>query len=928
MKLSQVGRPPGLRPLRARAAQRAAMTHRLEILEPRTLLSSTAFQNAVNYSVQGSPDFVALADFNGDGLLDLVTSSYSASGLSVRLGRTDGTFLAATNITVSASPDFVAAADLNRDGKADLITANFDTNTISVLIGNGNGTFQAATSYAAGTGSRAFAIGDFNGDNFLDLVMAKSFDTTVTFLRGNGNGTFQAPVNYTVNFTPTDVVAGDFNGDGKLDIASCDYFTDKVNVSLGNGNGTFQSAVSIAVGTGPSSIAAGDFNGDGKLDLATANFFGNNVSVLRGTGTGTFQSALNFSAGSGATFVTCADLNVDGKLDLVVANANGDNISALVGNGAASFTLDHNYAVGTTPRSIAVGRLNGDTLPDLVVTNQASNNVSVLLAIPTAAPPVADAGGPYNVNEGGTVVVNGSGSTGTSLTYAWDLDGDGIFGETGAGATRGNETGISATFLAAGLDGPGMFLIRLRVTDGGGLSSTSTATVNVLNVPPILVISGPSSINAGATYTLSLSRSDPGPDTITQWVIDWGDGMIETISGNPSAAQHVYTAVGATFSIHATASDEDGTWNANALAVSVLSPDTTPPTASANAANITAGGAVTYRFTVTYNDNVGIDLASLDGNDILVTGPNGFSQLARFISVATGTGNARIATYELSAPGGAWAWTANGTYSITARAGQVFDTSGNALAASTLRTFAVNIIPPDSGGNTQTTGTDIGAMTAGRIKVIDDFIGALDRNDYFKFSVTSPVSLIVKLYNLAANADLQLLDAAGNRILYLHHSGNTAEAFTRTMSVGTYYMRVLFSGSGGTNYRLRMEAQSAAPSPPTFDDTTASARDIGTIAAGTVRTYDDSLGTDDRNDLYRFTVTESTHLYIKLYNLTDNADLQILDSEGNRIAYAKRSGTSAETLDLHLSAGTYYVRALFAGTMSTNYRLRVEGLAA
>jgi hypothetical protein len=63
------------------------------------------------------------------------------------------------------------------------------------------------------------------------------------------------------------------------------------------------------------------------------------------------------------------------------------------------------------------------------------------------AAPTADAGGPYSVDEGSTLVLDGSGSTDPDaddvLTYEWDLDGDGLFGETGADAGNGDEVGVS-----------------------------------------------------------------------------------------------------------------------------------------------------------------------------------------------------------------------------------------------------------------------------------------------------------------------------------------------------------------------------------------------------------------------------------------------------------------------------------------------------
>ena len=88
-------------------------------------------------------------------------------------------------------------------------------------------------------------------------------------------------------------------------------------------------------------------------------------------------------------------------------------------------------------------------------------------------PPVADAGGPYEVIVGGTVQLDASGTTdldqpAETLLYEWDLDGDDVFGETGADAARGDETGITPTFSAVGLAGLSSVTVTLRVTDEGG----------------------------------------------------------------------------------------------------------------------------------------------------------------------------------------------------------------------------------------------------------------------------------------------------------------------------------------------------------------------------------------------------------------------------------------------------------------------------
>ncbi len=61
-------------------------------------------------------------------------------------------------------------------------------------------------------------------------------------------------------------------------------------------------------------------------------------------------------------------------------------------------------------------------------------------------------------------------------------------------------------------------------------ATRSAVTVN--NVAPTLAISGAASVNEGSTYTLNLSSSDPGADTISQWTINWGD-TAQVVTGNP-----------------------------------------------------------------------------------------------------------------------------------------------------------------------------------------------------------------------------------------------------------------------------------------------------------------------------------------------------------------------------------------------------------
>jgi hypothetical protein len=148
-------------------------------------------------------------------------------------------------------------------------------------------------------------------------------------------------------------------------------------------------------------------------------------------------------------------------------------------------------------------------------------------------PPVANAGGPYTVDEGGTVALSGEGSYDaqqitSSLIYAWDLDGDGVFGESGANAGRGDENVMNPVFSADGLDGPGTFTVSLRVTDEFGAFHVVSTTINILNVAPTVTLTGPATASSGQTKHYTFTTTDPGTDTFS--IVATSGGAVGTVS--------------------------------------------------------------------------------------------------------------------------------------------------------------------------------------------------------------------------------------------------------------------------------------------------------------------------------------------------------------------------------------------------------------
>ena len=297
-----------------------------------------SFGSGASYPTGPFPGTLASGDLNGDGYPDLVVTNSQSANVSVFINRGDGTFLPAQNTPVGSAPYGVVVVDLNTDGKADLVVGNFDDGTLSVLIGNGNGTFQTPGTLTVGGHPEYIATADLNNDANADIVVVDGSAAGGLFvLLGNGNGAFQPMVAYTGLSQPRTVAIADLNNDGKLDLVTANQGSRNVSVFLGRGDGSFPSPVSSAAG--PSalySVAVSDFDGDGKADLVVADFDTGDASVLRGNGDGTVQSPINFPAAANPHSVAIGDFNGDGRADVAVGNLGDGDIRILLGTGGTS----------------------------------------------------------------------------------------------------------------------------------------------------------------------------------------------------------------------------------------------------------------------------------------------------------------------------------------------------------------------------------------------------------------------------------------------------------------------------------------------------------------------------------------------------------------------------------------------------------------
>lgn len=529
------------------------------------------FLTANAYGTGGAgPVSFALADFNGDGKLDLAAANSGSNNIAVSLGNGNGTFQAAIATAVPCNPVWVAAGDFNGDGKLDLAVVapgcSPGQNGVAILLGNGDGTFTAKPTLASPLASPVSAVvGDFNGDGKLDLAVVDrgtSGDMVFVFL-GKGDGTFQAPtsVNLGVSAAVNIIVAADFNKDGNLDLAVSFMNQTAVDVILGNGNGTFQAprVLALPTGNGGWGLAVGDFNNDGIPDLVatTPNIGG--ISVFLGKGDGSFTPVNNPQTGTlptaygavpfgGATSVAVGDFNKDGKLDVIVGLSGVNaaaSVAVLLGNGDGTLQSETLFETADSPSFVSVADINGDGNLDWVTNGTNTSYVAIGLGRGDgtflAARNFVAGVGPYGVavadfNKDGKVdlVVPNSGSNDTSLLLG---NGDGTFqpavsiavpGVQPVGVVAGdfNNDGNPDFVIFNGFGCPNAVYTFLGKGDGTFQAATSTNLVSCNTINSMLV----GDFNGDGKLDIAIGLNHDTGNPLIQVLLGKGDGTFTVLT--------------------------------------------------------------------------------------------------------------------------------------------------------------------------------------------------------------------------------------------------------------------------------------------------------------------------------------------------------------------------------------------------------------
>ena len=349
----------------------------------------------------------------------------------------------------------------------------------------------------------------------------------------------------------------------------------------------------------------------------------NNPPTLANEGdTKTFNFDITDTSTDTHSFATgFPDCGSEGTL---VASSESINNATHTGTFQCVFPDGLNPAVASTVRVQVEDQGNLDS--NIATTDVTVNNVAPTIAISGASN--VDEGSPYSLTLG--VVTDPGTDTVTSYVVHWDD------GSSNADSSNGVKTHTYA-------DGPNVYAITVDLVDEDGtfLDRANALSVTVDNVAPTIAISGASNVDEGSPYSLTLGAvTDPGTDTVTAYIVHWGDGFSDSYGTN-GVKTHTYADGPNSYAITVDLTDEDGTFldQANALSVTV---DNVAPTIN----SLVAGAAVSCNtansLTINFSDPAG----SNDTNSALIDWGDSSSDNPMNIS----SGDVAVHTYASAGP--------------------------------------------------------------------------------------------------------------------------------------------------------------------------------------------------------------------------------------------------------------------------------------
>lgn len=319
------------------------------------------FVNRVITQSQAEVQSVVVADLDGDGYRDIVSSSFTTG--TIHWNRNNGiqSFASVVIATNVGGVTGISVSDMDNDGDQDVVCASFSTNKVYLLRNDGSEVFTVSEIATNLTGALRVRTADFDLDGDIDIAVASREGGQLLWLRNQGNGNFTlVAIDYALSML-RELRVVDMDQDGDLDILYCS----------GAGYGWYQNNAgnftqrSVSTSGVFRSIDAADLNQDGFMDLAMAYFAEDEIFYAINDGnfnytTGGSIDNLTYSA----SIALCADFTGDGRIDIL--GGGGSDLRLLTNNVGLTFSVKPINRSAASIRGACHGDFDNDGDIDLM----------------------------------------------------------------------------------------------------------------------------------------------------------------------------------------------------------------------------------------------------------------------------------------------------------------------------------------------------------------------------------------------------------------------------------------------------------------------------------------------------------------------------------------------------------------------------------
>ncbi|MEZ6125094.1 MAG: FG-GAP-like repeat-containing protein [Planctomycetaceae bacterium] len=327
-----------------------------------------------------------LADMDNDGLMDIVTGRSVSDTMEIYYQTAPGVFYRVTTTTGEDS-DFLKLADFNGDGLLDILIAN---DSVRVLMNDGHRGFTEVVLDNVNRFPRGVAVGDIDGDGDIDAISNET--RSIHLYRNDGSGQFTTVSDFITVSQSIDISQiVDVDGDGRADILASGFLSQNVRWFRNTDTGFVETATDIPGHSVEFHVL--DFDGDGDNDyLSATNLRGAELFLNSGDNASFSPIAIHNSGAPNG--ISVADMNGDGAPDVVSDILDGIAWFRNTGVSATTGTIRLTTATTTVAENI------GSVIVEVSRPPGASTAADLSVTLSSSSPTVATVPGTVTIPAG------------------------------------------------------------------------------------------------------------------------------------------------------------------------------------------------------------------------------------------------------------------------------------------------------------------------------------------------------------------------------------------------------------------------------------------------------------------------------------------------------------------------------------------------